>query len=352
VCLVLCLLVAISACSKSSEKEAPAAGSTATATPNPDGASPRPGEPTPPPAAAFVKPVPAELPAVIARINGEDVRRGDLEKLLENYQRENGPLPPTERDQVVRNALDYLIGLRLLLQESQSRKLAVPDAEIEERVAMIRKQFPTEEAFKKELAAQKATLEQVRTETRQELLVARLLEAEVGPKMAVSAEDVEKAYTDNPQAFQTPDEVRASHILIAFPPDADAAAKAGALARAESVLKSARGGKDFAALAKEFSQDPGSAVKGGDLDFFNPAEMVPPFRDAASTLKPGVISDLVETQYGYHIIKVTGRRAGRKVSLDEARGQIEQRLQMTNRDRYTQEFVNGLRQKAKVEVFI
>ena len=108
----------------------------------------------------------------------------------------------------------------------------------------------------------------------------------------------------------------------------------------------------LAALAKQHSDDPGSKERGGDLDFFGPGQMVQPFNDVAFKLQPGVISDIVETQFGYHIIKVTEKKAGQKVSLQDARGEIERRLQMANRDRYTQEFVNALRQKAKVEILI
>ena len=226
------------------------------------------------------------------------------------------------------------------------------DKDIDERLAMIRQQFPSEEAFKSALNAQKVTLDQVKSETRQELLVARLLEAEIAPKMVVTPQEIEKVYKENAEAFQTPEQVRASHILIAVPADADAAAKASALAEATTVLKSARSGKDFAALAKQHSDDPGSKERGGDLDFFGPGQMVQPFNDVAFKLQPGVISDIVETQFGYHIIKVTEKKAGQKVSLQDARGEIERRLQMANRDRYTQEFVNALRQKAKVEILI
>jgi len=219
-------------------------------------------------------------------------------------------------------------------------------------LAAIKQRFPSEDAFKTELANQKVTLDQVRNMQRQQMMVQKLLEAEVGTKAAVTATEIEKVYKENPTAFQLPDQVHASHILITVPPDGDAAVKAEALAKATSVLKSARGGKDFAALAKEFSQDPGSAAQGGDLGFFAAGQMVPQFSDAAFKLKPGTISDVVETQFGYHIIKVIEKRPGRTVKLEEARPQIEKQLQQSNRNRETAAFVQSLRQKGKIEVFI
>jgi parvulin-like peptidyl-prolyl isomerase len=118
------------------------------------------------------------------------------------------------------------------------------------------------------------------------------------------------------------------------------------------VLKDAKGGKDFAALAKEHSQDPGSAVNGGDLGFFQQGQMVGPFNDAAFSLAPGTISELVETNFGYHIIKVAEKQPGRVVPLEEVRAEVEQYLQNMNREQQTDAFVESLKAKGKVEIFI
>jgi peptidyl-prolyl cis-trans isomerase C len=300
-----------------------------------------------------VKPVPAELPSVIARVNGESVTKKEVEAALTVLEGQNGgPVPPTERDRVLRGIVDQMIGFKLLLQESKSRKVAVTEPEIDARMASIRQRFPTEEAFKNALTSQKMTLDQVRTEQRQQLMINRLLETEVGSKSKASPDEVAKIYKERPELFQQPPQVHASHILITVAADADATAKAAALAKATKILKDARAGKDFAALAKEFSQDPGSAAQGGDLGFFAANQMVPPFSDAAFKLKPGSISEIVETQFGYHIIKVLEKKPGRTVPLDEVRPQIEQRLSQEKGQREVQAFVQALRQKSKVEVFM
>jgi peptidyl-prolyl cis-trans isomerase C len=289
----------------------------------------------------------------MARVNGEDISKSDFEKAVTNVERRaGGPVPATERDRIFRGVLDELIGYRLLLQESRSRKVDVPDAEVDARVGQIRQQLQTEDAFKNMLAQQKLTIEQVRSETKNELTVAKLLEAEIAPKLVVTPQQVSAFYKENPTAFQVPEQVRASHILITVPANADATVKAAALEKASGILKSARAGKDFAALAKEHSQDPGSAANGGDLDFFRPGQMVGPFNDVAFKLAPGSISDVVETQFGYHIIKVTEKRPARSVTLDEARGDIERHLKNINQQKETQAFVQALRTKGKVDVFI
>jgi peptidyl-prolyl cis-trans isomerase C len=228
----------------------------------------------------------------------------------------------------------------------------VPDADIEARIGNIRQQFPTEDAFKQALAQQHLSVDQIKADARQDMAVSKLIEDEISPKIAVKPEEVQTFYQQNPQYFQQGEQVRASHILIQVPKDADAATKATARAKAESLLKQVKAGKDFAALAKENSQDPGSAAQGGDLGFFAKGQMVGPFNDVAFALKPGTVSDIVETDFGYHIIKVAEKKPGRTVPLDEAKQQIEQHLQDQNRQKQTEAFVNGLKAKSKVEIFI
>ena len=170
--------------------------------------------------------------------------------------------------------------------------------------------------------------------------------------MAVKPEQVETFYKNNPDQFTQPERVKASHILISVPETADAAAKAAGQDQGRADSQGVKAGKDFAALAKQHSQDPGSAVNGGDLGFFQQGQMVGPFNDVAFSLKPGAISDLVETQFGYHIIRVAEKQPARTVPLEEVRPQIEQYLQNRNRETETQAFVKALRAKGKVEILI
>jgi peptidyl-prolyl cis-trans isomerase D len=143
-------------------------------------------------------------------------------------------------------------------------------------------------------------------------------------KATVTGQQIERYYNDNIQQYSTPEQVRASHILIKTTgkADEDDAAKK----KAEDLLAQVKKGADFAELAKKNSQDEGSAVKGGDLDFFSHGQMVPEFDKVAFELQPGQVSDLVKSQFGYHIIKVTDKRPATTKTLDEVRGQIEDQL--------------------------
>jgi peptidyl-prolyl cis-trans isomerase D len=141
-------------------------------------------------------------------------------------------------------------------------------------------------------------------------------------KITVSEEDIKRFYEDNQQQYSTPEQVRASHILLKTEGKDDAAVKK----QAEDLLAKVKAGADFAKLATQYSEDDASKVKGGDLDFFGKGQMVPEFDKTAFSLSPGQISDLVKTQYGYHIIKVTEKRAATTRKLEEVRAQIEDQL--------------------------
>lgn len=344
---LIAALLIIAACSKGSSA---AANAPDAAPASPQGqAQPGSGSTQPP----AIKPVPAELPDVLARVNGETISRGDFEKALRNIEgRAGGPVPADQRDRIFRGVLDQLIGYRLLTQEATARKVTVADAVIDERIAAIRGQFPSQEAFNQALEQQQITVEQLRADTRPELTVDKMLQDELASKVAVNPAQVSDFYQKNPDKFQQSERVRASHILIPVPPNADAAAKQQARTQAEAVLKDVKAGKDFAALARQASQDPGSAPNAGDLGFFERGQMVGPFEQAAFSLKPGETSELVETQFGFHIIKVVDKQPSRAVPLDEVRPQIEQVLEGQNRQQQAQAFVETLKAKGKVEIYI
>jgi peptidyl-prolyl cis-trans isomerase D len=150
------------------------------------------------------------------------------------------------------------------------------------------------------------------------LIDVEALRAKVTPPQG----DIERYYNDNVQQFTTPEQVRASHILLKTEGKDDAAVKA----KAEDVLKQTRSGADFAELAKKFSEDESNAKNGGDLDYFGRGRMVPEFDQAVFAMKPGQISDLVKTQYGYHIIKLVEKKEGATRSLADVRQQITDQL--------------------------
>lgn len=343
----LLVLVSIGACKKGPNAQNANTATPPAATGQGTGTPPAaPAAPTPP------KPVPAVLPAVVARVNGEDVKKEDFERMIKTLEMRAGqPVPPDRRDEILRNALDQLVVYTLLSQESKTRGIKIEDSEIESKMQQIRSQFPNQDAYDKALKERYTSPEALRKDARVDLSVTKLMDAEVATIPGPSDAEAKDFYTKNPDRFKEEEAVRASHILIRVEPNANAAAKAKAKATIDSVLKQARAGGDFAKLAQQYSQD-GSAAQGGDLNFFPKAQMVPEFSNVAFALKKDQISDVVTTQFGYHIIKVTDRKAGRVIPFEEAAPQIKQFLEGQKKQQHADSFIEGLKKKSKIEVLI
>jgi len=356
--LVLLTTVAVTGCKKApagDAKQAPAATPSTAAAPTP-GAQPAqsaaaPGQaPAQPPQP--VKPVPQQLPDIVARVNGQDVKKAEFERMIDTIVRRAGqPIPTERRDEILRGALDQLVVYTLLSQECQTRQIKADPTEIDQRVQQLRGQFPNEQAFAKALKDRGMTLDNLKRDAQVDLSVNKLMDAEMATQPAVTDQEAKDFYDKNPDRFKQGEAVRASHILIRVNQDADAAARKKAKAEIDALLKQVRAGGDFAKLAQEHSQD-GSAAQGGDLNFFTKGQMVPAFDQVAFSLKPGQVSDVVQTQFGYHIIKVTEHKPARTVPFEEASGQIKQFLTQQHQQQHADEFIAALKKKSKIEVLI
>ncbi len=163
-------------------------------------------------------------------------------------------------------------------------------------------------------------------------------------RITISPEDVRRYYEDNQQQYSTPEQVRASHILLKTDGKNDAEVKK----RAEEILAKAKApGADFAKLADQYTEEDAGKSHGGDLDYFSKGQMVPEFDAVAFALKPGQISDLVKTQYGYHIIKVTDRKPATTKSIDEVKAQIEDQLKWERAQAEAQRVADDIATKLK-----
>ena len=295
--------------------------------------------------------MPAQLPDVLAKVNGQDVKKSDFDMLVKDMELGQGPIPPDRRDEVLRGTLDRLITYTLLSQEAKTRNVTCTDAEIDDRLKKMQQQFPNEDAFKKALGERNMSIERLRTDTRNDLVISKMMDAEVSTTPGASDAEAREFYDKNPDKFKQSEQVRASHILIRVDEKADDATKKKAHDRAQAILKRARSGEDFAKLAKENSAD-GSAAQGGDLNYFGRGQMVPAFDEAAFSLKNGQISDVVTTQFGYHIIKVTDHKDPSTVPLDQVGDRVKQFLSQQKKQQKADAFIASLKQKSKIEVLI
>jgi peptidyl-prolyl cis-trans isomerase C len=199
------------------------------------------------------------------------------------------------------------------------------------------------------------SFDEIKKEVREGLARNKFMQTYWAGKINVTEEDAQKYYQENPNEFETPEQVRVSHILIKpkyvdpnVDPNADPnEAKAAAKAKAENLLKQIKDGADFAELAKANSDCP-SAPNGGDLGFVPKGETTPAFEKAAFELQVGQVSDVVETEYGYHIIKVTDHKDASKTSFEDAKDDIIKQLIQKKQSELADEYIESLKAKANI----
>ncbi|WP_424768680.1 foldase protein PrsA [Paenibacillus sp. sgz302251] len=254
----------------------------------------------------------------VATVNGANISK---DKLYDALVTAGGP-----------STLENLITQELIMQEAKAASITVTDADIDAELAIFRERFGTEEAFNDALAQSNYTIERLRDEVRVDLTVRKILE----PQTDVTDEEIQQYYDANKETLGTPEEVQASHILVATKEEADA------------ILAELNQGGDFAAIAKEKSTDPGSKDNGGDLGFFGRGVMDPAFEEAAFALDVNEISDVVQSQHGFHIIKKTAEKAAVVPTFEEKKDEIRSQLVAAEAGELSGAWLTKIREKAKI----
>lgn len=183
-----------------------------------------------------------------------------------------------------------------------------------------------------------------------DLLASQYLMKEVVGKINVTEDDINLYYRAHQEEFRTPEMVRARHILIKVDKNASEEDKKKAKEKAEDILKRIKAGEDFVKLASELSDDPGSKSKGGDLGFFPKGRMVPDFEKVAFSLKPNEVSDIVETPFGFHIIKVEEKKESVQEPLEKVKDKVKDKVFADFRKAKVDEFVEKAMKDAGVEL--
>jgi peptidyl-prolyl cis-trans isomerase C len=293
----------------------------------------------------------ADYEKAVAEVNGKAITVAEL-KRAKRIMLANKPglqIPPLLQKEFETQALNQLISSELLFQASQKLGVSDLDAQARDRVALVKKGFADQKAFEQELQKIGMDEKMLLASTRRDLAIAYLVDTAILPKVKVSGDEVTKFYKENPDKFQLPEQVRASHILIGVEAKAGAEERKEARQKAEKLRQQLAQGGDFATLARENSTCP-SGREGGDLGFFAKGKMVPQFEQAAFALQPGGVSDVVETQFGYHIIKMVEKKQPENVSLEAARAKIEDYLKTQKKVAAIEEYVLAARKEAKVVV--
>ena len=218
------------------------------------------------------------------------------------------------------------------------------------RIAEIKKHLPSNKKFRQQLDLLGISEEKLRQEIEYDLKIKMLLDIHIPPVEEVSEEDAEEFYHTNSENFHIPERIRASHILIAFSSEDSAEKRNEKRHKILQIKKELENGADFSELARKYS-DCESKSMGGDLGFFKKGKMVRPFEDAAFELKVGEISDIVETIYGYHLIKLTDSKSARIIPFEQVQNKIVSFLKRQKRELYIRDYLFKLRDNADIKYF-
>lgn len=234
--------------------------------------------------------------------------------------------------QVGSQAVDQLITERLVNRAATAANIQVTDEDIDKELEPIKASFPDDETFNMQLEMAGFTLDSFKEQIAMQVRLEKLVE----PQVEVTEEDLQAYYDQNKAQYETGEQVRASHILVDTKEEAD------------EILALIEGGADFAELAKERSKD-GSAAQGGDLNFFGRGQMVAPFEEAAFALEIGEVSDVVESQFGFHIIKLTDKKAAGTATFEEKKEEIRETVTQQKMSQRMSAYLEELRSAAKIE---
>ncbi len=278
----------------------------------------------------------AASPTVSARVNGVAISHAEVQRLADRIGAHGVAV-----DKVWDDAVDQLVTWELLSQKAKLEGLAVTPAEVDVELKKFQDEMQTPERYKAALADAKMNETEFRRELQRSALVQKILDKHL--KVDVTPAEIEAFYKENAEEFERPEMVRASHILIKIGPDKEASRK-----RAEAVLARVKKGEDFAAVAKEVSEDPQTKDKGGDLGFF--PERPGALAQTAWQMKPGDISEIIESPYGQHILKLIERREAGTVPLKDVSDEIKDSIEDDKRQDLEDAYIDNLKKGAKIEI--
>ena len=271
----------------------------------------------------------AEKPSedTVAVVNGSPITQADLDvemaELQQRFSKMGRQLDESQLLGMKKRFLENLIERELLYQQSQKEGVEIDTATLEKQLKALAKQYERNMA----------------------------VQAFIDKKFDVTEEEIKAQYESDPSISKQPAQVRASHILIKVSPNADESQKEEARKKTEEIRDRLNAGEDFSALAREFSECPSNA-KGGDLGYFSRGRMVKPFEDAAFALEPGETSDIVQTRFGYHLIKVVDKKPESTIAYNDAKEKIEQRLRMQKTQEEMRQYIEKLKEEANIESFL
>lgn len=290
---------------------------------------------------------------VVAKVNGEIITLSAVEERV-SIAKQQMSAAETSTDlsdkQLIENTLNAIIEEKLQLQEAKKSGLEVNDETIENAFKDIRKRNNITESQMEEMLKQEGrSLEQYKEVIREQILVTKVVQFYIGKSGNVSNRQIKKYYFENQKDYWESRQPFVRHILFIVDKDAAPEKKKLKRVKANEILRQIRAGKDFYKMAKKYSEDV-SASSGGEVGLLKKGHLVREFEEVAFRLKPGEVSDVVESRYGYHIIKVDRVIPGRTKPLNEVKEKIERILQFQNKKQKYQKWMDELKKDAMIQI--
>lgn len=290
----------------------------------------------------------------IALVNDISVSRQDLnrekKKIALNLSQQGRPISEEQLERYEGNIRETLINRVLLLQQTESEGIAIKNRQVDKALKEFKSRFKNETDYQNALRQMETTEAELKDQIKSGLAIKTLIDKKVTHNISVSDKQTRTFYDEHPELFRRPEQVKASHILIQVPAGADEAKKEAALTSIQSLKKRIDNGESFANLAMEYSDCP-SKAKGGDLGFFSREQMVQPFSEAAFALQPGQVSDVVTTQFGYHLIRVTERQEPQMMAFNDVKEDISNRLRREKEEKMIGDYIEKIKKKADIQRF-
>lgn len=291
----------------------------------------------------------AETSQVAAILNGKNITLSDIDHELDRPELkailESSQNDPAVKTQLRANALKSLIE-RTLMLEAAAAEQVISEEKVAEQVKTFVESHGGKEKLEKVIIQNGGTFQRFEDEMKESIKLSTFIEKSISKKIATDEKELKAIYEKTPAHYAIPEQIHARHILIAT---GNGVSDSDALKKAQEISIKAEKGEDFSKLASEYSDDPGSKAQGGDLGFFPKGVMVPEFEKIAFGLNPGETSQPFKTQFGYHIIKVEGKKAGRALSFDEAKGKIKSEISAKKRNEQVNKKLAELKAAAKIE---
>lgn len=293
----------------------------------------------------------AKAKVAVATVNGADITEDEFNMAMNFFQQriamQGQKLEDDQLNEIKKKILDNMIDTELLYQAAGKEKAKIDEEQLKTQWSRVEERMKTDAAYKENIDKMNLSADEMKNQIRRQMLIQQFVTDKFVNTTTVPDEEIKAYYESNGEMFHTPEQIKASHILIKVEKDADEKAKAEAKKQIKDVQKQLKGGADFAELAKKYSQCP-SKTNGGDLGFFGRGKMVKPFEEAAFAMKEGDVSDIVTTDFGYHIIKVTGKKDASTIPLDQASEKLASFLKQQKVQQKVSSFLQAEKEKSKI----